>query len=310
MSAPAARAPRGLNASPAEDGASKEPPTGWIPIASPLDPRVRLFGSVRDPILLSRHGLFVAESRFVVGELLASRSYQAVAVLVTPTVARCLEASLRGLPAAAPVYVAEPNVLRDIAGFPVHRGCLALGRRLVEPTLSSLATPAGSAPARPLVVLEAVADPDNVGSIFRSAYAFGVGGVVVDARCADPLYRKAIRVSLGKTLRVPFCRVPHSAAEALESLRRQGYRTLGLTPQETARDLRELCADACTAMGGPVAVVLGNEGAGLTDATLAACDVRVRIGMVPDADSLNVATAAAVVLHRLYSEYPAHRRAG
>jgi tRNA G18 (ribose-2'-O)-methylase SpoU len=142
------------------------------------------------------------------------------------------------------------------------------------------------------VLVEGVTDNENLGSIFRNAAAFGVDGVVLDPTAADPLYRRSVRVSMGHVLRLPFTRVTDWPA-ALATLRSMGFEVLALTPAVEAEDVGTVEP--------PVrqAVVVGSEGAGLPPATLAAADRRVRIAMAPGVDSINVATAVAIVLHQL-----------
>jgi tRNA G18 (ribose-2'-O)-methylase SpoU len=170
-------------------------------------------------------------------------------------------------------------------GFDFHRGCLAAGDRPGDIPLESLLA------ARVLVVLERVTNPDNVGAVFRSALAFGAGGVVLSRGSADPLYRKAIRVSMGATLRVPFARLEEWPTP-LARLGAAGFTIVALTPAAVL-DIAEL--------GRPerVALLLGAEGDGLGAAARACADVEVAIRMAPGANSLNVATAAAIGLHRL-----------
>ena len=145
------------------------------------------------------------------------------------------------------------------------------------------------------MVLDGVSDPDNVGSIFRNAAAFGAAGVVLSPACADPLYRKAIRTSMGTTLALPF-RVADDWPGVLRRLRESGTLVAALTPREPAAGVE---AFARRAAGVGVALLLGNEGAGVSAAALDACDERVRIDLDPAVDSLNVATAAAIALHRI-----------
>jgi tRNA G18 (ribose-2'-O)-methylase SpoU len=155
---------------------------------------------------------------------------------------------------------------------------------------------AGARPDR-LVVLERVGNADNVGSIFRSAAAFGVGAVLLSEGCADPLYRKAIRTSMGASLGVPFADAEPWPA-MLDGLRAIGVTTVAMTPDASARPLDEV-ADRSTAAFRSAAIVLGHEGDGLSAAALARCDYRARIDIAPEVDSLNVGTAAAIALYAL-----------
>ena len=272
-----------------------------IAIDSVDDRRVGDFRVVSDPALMRERGLFVAEGRLAVERLLASR-FRAQALLLTESVLASLEPALAARRAGAgrlDVYLTDSARLRQITGFRFHRGCLALGARPARATGGDdddggderLA----AEPSRPLVALEGVSNPDNVGSIFRNAAAFGAAGVVLSATCADPLYRKAIRTSMGTTLTLPF-RVAGEWPGALRSIREAGARLVALTPDGRATDLETFVGRG---PGGPLALLLGNEGDGVSAAALDLCDERVRVAIEPAVDSLNVATAAAIVLQRL-----------
>jgi tRNA G18 (ribose-2'-O)-methylase SpoU len=254
-------------------------------IESHEDPRLLVYRTLTDPAAMQRAGLFVAEGRFVVERLLALPRYAVHSILVTPTAFR----TLRG-ERAAPVYVVDQALMNDVVGFNIHRGCLALARRPAVPALADLDL--GS--LRRVVVLEGVNNPDNVGGIFRSAAAFGVDAIVLGPACGDPLYRKAIRTSMAATLQVPF--VDAGAwPRALELLRESGLRALALTTDPKARSLGSLNRGNLPR----VALVVGNEGHGLTSAALTACDDRVRIDMTGGVDSLNVTVAASIAMHCL-----------
>ncbi len=216
----------------------------------------------------------------------ADRGFEIVSMLVT-------SAALQGLSDVVsdsspwPVYVCAQPIVRDVTGFNFHRGCLALVRR------DSIATTLDGIPAsRRLLALEGVGNPDNVGGLFRVAAALGVGGVLLDRTCADPLYRKAIRTSMGAALRVPFARLDDWAL-GLDALRERGYRLVALTPDPSAVPIAEL------ASAQPLVLMAGAEGSGLKPATLGFADVRARIPMDPEADSLNVVVATAIALYQL-----------
>jgi tRNA G18 (ribose-2'-O)-methylase SpoU len=261
-----------------------------IPVADLDDPRLALYRGVRDPELLRDHGAFVAEGRLVVERLLAQSLYPARSVLVTPAahagLARVLDR------AACPVYLVQRDTLRSLAGFNLHRGCLAIGERRQPWTLDDLAAGEG-----PLVCLEGVANPDNIGGAFRNAAAFGASGVLLSPGCSDPLYRKSIRTSMGASLVVPFA----SAEEwpnTVGLLRARGWTIVALTPGAEADDL----LDAVAALpASPLVLLLGHEGAGLTPAALAFASVRCRIPISSSVDSLNVAAAAAIALYEVTS---------
>lgn len=263
-------------------------------IATVDDPRVRDFSVISDPALMREGGLFVAEGRLAVERLLASR-FPTRAVLLTESLLARLEPALSacvsdgGVP---DVYLADSAQLRQITGFRFHRGCLALGARPAPPR-DARDLPVGV--ARPLVALEGVSNPDNVGSIFRSAAAFGAAAVLLSPTCADPLYRKSIRTSMGTTLTLPF-QVAEEWPGALGRLKTSGAHVVALTPEPSATDLETFVRRSD---GAPLALLFGNEGDGVSRAALELCDERVRIDIDPAVDSLNVATAAAIVLQRL-----------
>ena len=200
-------------------------------------------------------------------------------MLVTPAQYESIADSLGGL--EAPVFVAPPEVLREVVGFDLHRGAVASGERWPLPTVASLL-----GDGRRVAVVQKLGDHENLGGIFRSAAAFGVDAVLLDAESADPLYRRCVRVSIGHVLHVPWTRLA-----SLDDVRREGFALFALTPDPAARPL-----DAVT-WPPRFAMLFGSEGPGLSPAWLAAADERIRIPMQPAADSLNVATAAAVAFY-------------
>lgn len=236
-----------------------------------------------------RSGLFMCEGRLGVRRLLAGGRFPPRSVFVTQTALAALSDALAKLPEATPVYVGSQELLNQVVGYKLHRGCLAAVER--GRPLDPQEVLAGCGP-RPLLVLEEVRDPDNVGSIFRNAEAFGAGGVWLSRGCADPLYRKATRVSMGGTLAVPFARPVETGA--WQALRAGGRAVVALTPDRGGEGIVEA---ARRLAGGAVALLLGTEDAGLSPAALAAADARVRIAMAPGVDSLNVGTAAGIALH-------------
>jgi tRNA G18 (ribose-2'-O)-methylase SpoU len=271
-----------------------------VPVHRFDDPRIADYRSVPDPELLRRRGLFVAEGRLVVRTLLTSSRFQALSVLVTETARRSLESVLALRIETLPVYVADRSLLAEIVGFNVHRGCLALGARPVEtPVADVLASlPDGAL----VVVLEGVGNADNVGGVFRNAVAFGADAVLLGPGCCDPLYRKAIRVSIGGTLRMRFATIP-GWPDRLEEVRRAGFTLAALTPDADAEDIAGFSRRFDRR--GRLALLVGAEGAGLSPEAKAAADLRVRIPMAPGVDSLNVATASGIALHRLGRLTPA-----
>jgi tRNA G18 (ribose-2'-O)-methylase SpoU len=191
-----------------------------------------------------------------------------------------------------PVYTVEPDVMAAITGFDVHRGLLGVAGRLPAVPSDALLT---SVTSPLVVVVEGVSDQENLGAIFRNAAAFGAGAVFLDPTCADPLYRRSIRVSLGLALRVPFARLAPWPA-ALWRLAEAGYVLLALTPATRAEPLAQVAGEL-RASGVRVALVVGAEGPGLSRPVLGMCRP-VRVPIAAGVDSLNVAAATAVALHR------------
>lgn len=251
------------------------------------DPRIEPYRYVGDHRLLRARNLFVAEGRLVVERLAAAGTCRVHSVLVTPAAAEALAGVLETID--APVYVAPQDVLNEVTGFNFHRGCLALAER---PAPRPLAMPPD---ARLVLGLERIGNPDNVGGLFRAAAAFGVDLVLLDAVTADPLYRKAIRTSMGAVLERPFAQVSDWVA-TIASLRTDGVTVAALTPDPSAAPL-----DAFVA-GGPydrLLLLVGAEGPGLSPETKAAAGERVRIATTGRVDSLNVVVAAGIALSRV-----------
>jgi tRNA G18 (ribose-2'-O)-methylase SpoU len=227
----------------------------------------------------------IAEGVLVVQRMLASR-FRPHALLGTDRRLTELEDDLAGC--AVPFYRASADVMAQVVGFHLNRGVLAAARRVAEPSVAEVI-----AGARTVTVLEGVNDHENLGSIFRNAAGLGVDAVVFGSGCADPLYRRAVRVSMGHALLVPFARATCWPAD-LKRLRDNGFRLMAMTPQDTACALPDAMTAVCDER---VAVLLGAEGPGLTPAALRSSDVRVRIPMSRGTDSLNVATAAALAFY-------------
>ena len=265
-----------------------------VRISGPGDPRVDAYHSVQDPELVRQRGLFVAEGRLVVERLIRERRFAIQSLLLSDAAFRALEPALSALEPALPIFICAAGDFHGITGYDVHRGCLALAAR---PAASSLDVVLEK--ARIVVVLEGVTDAANVGGIFRNAAAFGVDAVLLDPSSCDPLYRKAIRTSMAATLRVPFVRLTTDTSDwssALGDLKHRGFTIVALTPSDSACDVREFAASEPPAK---LALVLGAEGAGLSAKSRAVADHQVRIPIRPEVDSLNVAVAAGIVLHRL-----------
>lgn len=264
-----------------------------LEIESIDDPRIADYRHVAEPDWLERQGLFVAEGRLVVRTLATSSRFRFRSALVSPTALESLSDVFKQLDAATPIYVTSLERLREIVGFNIHRGCLALG---VRPTIPSVRDPDAAIPDgnRLVVLLEAVGNADNMGGIFRNALAFGADRVLLNAQCCDPLYRKAIRVSIGATLRVPFASMAVLPEATIARLKAIGLTVIGLTPSPDAMPID----DAVQVVRDGVALLFGSEEAGLSQRLLDLCDLRVRIPMQPTIDSLNVATASGIALHR------------
>jgi tRNA G18 (ribose-2'-O)-methylase SpoU len=259
-----------------------------IPVAEAADPRLDDYRDLttadRRPDRPGGRGLVIAEGVVVVQRLIASpypvRSLLGVARRVDE-----LGADLDALD--VPAYVTDAATMADVVGFHLNRGVLAVADRAPRPDVDALVRD-----ARLLAVLEGVNDHENLGALFRNAAALGVDGVLLGPRCADPLYRRSVRVSMGHVLRVPFAELPGPWPDGLDRLRAAGLRVAALTP---AADAVPLSGSGLA--GARVALLLGAEGPGLSAEALAAADVRVRIPMAAGVDSLNVATAAAVAFH-------------
>ncbi|OJZ69828.1 rRNA methyltransferase [Mycobacterium paraffinicum] len=258
-------------------------------VADPDDPRLDDFRDLnsvdRRPDLPSGKGLVIAEGVLVVQRMLASR-FTPHALLGTDRRLGELADDLAG--SAAPFYRTSADVMARVVGFHLNRGVLAAARRVPEPGLAELVES-----AQTVAVLEGVNDHENLGSIFRNAAGLGVDAVVFGSGCADPLYRRAVRVSMGHALLVPYARAPDWPAD-LAMLKENGFRLLAMTPHGKACPLPEAMA---AVRGQRVAVLVGAEGPGLTPAALRSSDVRVRIPMARGTDSLNVATAAALAFY-------------
>jgi tRNA G18 (ribose-2'-O)-methylase SpoU len=259
-----------------------------IPINDPNDPRISAFRDVRERDLVGRDGQFIAEGEVVLKVFLASGRHEPLSLLIADKRLAKLAPLLDQLPETVPIYVAGQTVLDTIAGFPLHRGILALGRSAPMPSVADLL--AGLEPRALVVVLFGMSNHDNVGGIFRNVAAFGADAVILDPGCCDPLYRKAIRVSVGTTLMVPFARL-HPSEDAIDALTEQGFEPIALSPAGDTTLARLSRPDRA-------AVLLGTEGTGLP-ADVMMRSRKVGIPMADGVDSLNVATTSGIVLHHL-----------
>jgi tRNA G18 (ribose-2'-O)-methylase SpoU len=259
-------------------------------IVTASDPRVADYRGVSDPDLLRSRNLFVAEGRTVVSRILDDPRWRVRSILVSDAACRALEALLDRAAVHVPVFVCPSTEFLGVTGHRIHRGCLALVERPIPASLDELLVW-----PRLAVVLEAVANADNVGGVFRNAAAFGVDAVVLSPSCCSPLYRKAIRTSMGATLRVPFAHVADWPGP-LTRMRAAGFTIAAMTLQPRAATL-----EAFGARPHPpkLALLLGAEGQGLTPAAEAEADCAIRIPIEPAVDSLNLAVAAGIALEQL-----------
>ena len=259
-----------------------------IPITAPDDPRIEPYRAVRERDLAGREHLLIAEGEVVVRILLRQSRFTIQSLLLAENRVLSLDDALAGLPAEVPVYTANRAVMDAIVGFPIHRGVLAVARRAPLPPIEALLS---GLPERALVVgLVGLANHDNVGGIFRNAAAFGAEAVLLDRETCDPLYRKAIRVSVGGALRVPFTRVA-SAQAMVEALQTAGFDVISLSPSG-----REMLSKVRPSPR--TALLLGAEGPGLPAEVLGRTR-SVSIPMSGGFDSLNVATTSGIALHHL-----------
>jgi tRNA G18 (ribose-2'-O)-methylase SpoU len=256
-----------------------------IEITDPADPRLDDYRSLNDQAFRRRYEgdeCFIAEGYVAIDRLVES-GHPVRSVLLAPSrVARFTDHAATLTERGVPVLVAPREVITTVVGFDLHRGVIACAQRRPLPAAATLA-----AIASRLAVLEGLNDAENLGAIARAARAFGIGGVLVDPTCTDPYSRRTVRVSMGEVLGLPVARAA-SWPDDLDDLRAQGIEIWAMTPSPGAEDLWTL--------GVPrrLAVMLGAEGPGLTEAALARADRRVRVPIAADVDSLNVAQAAAI----------------
>ncbi|WP_339762286.1 RNA methyltransferase [uncultured Hoeflea sp.] len=260
-----------------------------IRIDTPSDPRIAEFTAMRDRDLAGRGDRFIAEGKVVLQALLdaeaGSRRFVIEKALILENRIDGLGEVLARIDPGCPVYVAGREVLDAAVGFAMHRGILAVGRHV---PVASFADFLAQLPEQALLVAACgISNHDNIGSIFRNAGVFGADGVVLDATCCDPLYRKAIRVSVGAALRVPFCRAG-SLGELVDTLSAHGFEVAGLSP----RGAEKLSSYA---PGRRLALLAGTEGEGLPEDIIGRIKT-LKIEQAPGMDSLNVATATGIAL--------------
>ena len=263
-----------------------------IRIDQATDPRLADYVALTDTALRQRAevdaGLFIAEGELVIRRA-ASAGYRLRSMLLDARLPGNNVADLAGLAGEAPVYVAAPAVLEAVTGFHVHRGALAsVARRPLPAAVELLAG------ARRVAVLESVNNHTNLGAVVRTAAGLGWDALLLDPRTVDPLYRRAVRVSMGAIFTLPYARLA-AWPDGLAEVKATGFQVLALTPDAGAEPLEQVAATRLDR----VAVLLGAEGPGLSETALALADRRVRIPMASGVDSLNVAAAAAVALWAL-----------
>jgi tRNA G18 (ribose-2'-O)-methylase SpoU len=261
-------------------------------VGDAADPRLADYLSLRDvelrTSLEAEHGLFLAEGEKVVRRAVEAGFPVRSFLMASRWVAGLADVLERA--AEAPCYLAPAELIESVTGFHVHRGALASLGRLPLPEVADVL-----AGARRVVVLEDLVDHANVGAVFRAGAALGMDAVLLSPRCADPLYRRSVKVSMGAVFSTPYTRMARWY-DGLDELRRAGFLVLALTPAAGAVALNEVrCPER-------FAVVVGSEGEGLSQRWLCDADIRVRIPMRPGIDSLNVAAAAAVAFYVLGSQ--------
>lgn len=259
-----------------------------ISLNDPDDPRIADYRDLTDVELRRRRepdqGLFIAEGEKVIRRALHA-GYTMRSLLASTKWLNALSDVIDGQ--SAPVYVVHPKIAEQVTGYHVHRGALASMQRKPLPSAQALLTN-----AQRVAILEGVNDHTNVGAIFRSAAALSMDAVLLSPHCADPLYRRSVKVSMGAVFAVPYARLDPWRS-GLHTVREAGFSLLALTPSDKATAIDQVRRLARTA------VLLGAEGTGLTAPTLAVADTWVRIPMAHDVDSLNVAAAAAVAFYAL-----------
>ncbi len=258
-----------------------------VRISNPGDERITAYRNIKERDLVGRQGRFIAEGRVVLRALLESRYFATESILILENRLKGLAPELQLKSPDTPVYAAPQDIIDQVAGFPLHRGILAIGKR-------PQSQPAAIVPPREkdclIAVCIGISNHDNIGAIFRNAAAFGASAVLLDETCCDPLYRKSLRVSVGAALKVPFAK-GGTAKDILNQLSSQNVALLALSPG-AERPLTDIPA------GKRRAIVLGGEGDGLPADILAGIP-SVSIAMAPGFDSLNVAAASAIALHHL-----------
>ncbi|AZA09726.1 TrmH family RNA methyltransferase [Corynebacterium pseudopelargi] len=269
-------------------------------LTNPDDPRLDDFRDLNHsdqrPDLPGGKGLVIAEGPLVVGRLLASR-FPVRKLIGFPSKLESFlaEPGISELVQDVEIYSLDRPTLAKVAGFDMHRGLLAAADRVEEMSIEQAIQGATT-----IAVLEGVGDHENIGSMFRNAAGMGVDAVLFGNGCADPLYRRVVRVSMGHVLRTPFASFGGKRAtwhKELDQLREAGFRLVSLTPDANAAHLADALVDASGKPFEKVALLVGAEGPGLSEKTMRATDIRARIPMAEGTDSLNLATAAAIAFY-------------
>lgn len=266
-------------------------PPHFIPITEAADPQVEAYVSIRERDLTNGHGgRFIVEGKVTLDTLLKRGRFEVESLFLCETRLAPLQDILNQVPSGVPIYVAAQDVMDAVAGFPMHRGVLACGKKGAPLSAQDVLPKDGPSTA---LLLSELSNHDNVGASFRNAAAFGASGVLLDDASCDPLYRKAIRVSSGSALWLPF-RQRGSGGELIEAAESTGHEVWALTPRSDAEPLPSL------KVPDRVALLMGAEGPGLPAAMIARARP-VRIPMTEGFDSVNVATAAAIALAHMFA---------
>lgn len=277
-------------------------------LSDPTDPRLTPYRALRDSDLAREQSLFLVEGRFAVQTLLEGSRFRPHSILLHEAAFHAMQPILeRSLTHQIPVFVMPRDAMEQLVGFDMHRGCIAAAHRPADLSVMSVLDAIRAAPpAQPIVILEDLVNHDNIGGIFRSAAAFGASAVLCSPRTADPLYRKAVRVSMAAVLRVPFGVIndwPGQLATLIEQERWSPF-ALSITPDAASIEaLPALAAQAVTAGRRP-ALLIGAEGPGLSARALSLAAACLRIPMTDAVDSLNATVAASIALHRLAGAIP------
>lgn len=272
-----------------------------IDISDPSDLRLSDYLGLTDVARRSRHepgmGIYIAESETVI-RIAVEAGHQVKSMLMAERWLEPLADLLPSIEGAetdrVSVFIADYDLLEQVTGFNVHRGALAAMHRPALVSLDSLLDSLAGIASPRIAILDGLVNHTNVGAIFRSAAALGADAVLISPQCADPLYRRSIRVSMGTVFQVPWTRFD-SWSLLRSALVARGYEVVGLALGETSQSI-EMYANSCSSR---LAMVLGTEGSGISEEALGICDALVQIPMRGDVDSLNVAAASAVAFWAL-----------